>query len=328
MKEYIIRKIITKGNFKYYNKEGVEIRDDNYIKYLIKGIYIAPAYNNVKINLNKKDKILAIGYDNKERPQYIYNKEYISKQADKKFNHMVQFGKKYNKINKCINNDLYSIADTKEKQIAMILKLIMDCNFRIGNDQYSKKNKSYGTTTLEQQHIKINKKNVTIDFIGKKKIRNICTIKNKKIIKTLKEKKKSLSKHDRIFSYRIGRKYYNIKSTDVNKYLKKFGPFSAKNFRTWGANVEFITSLLKRSKYCEKFNKKEIKNVIKLSIRDVSKKLHNTESVCKNNYLDPELIKYFNVDCEGFLNNFYFKNTDRYNREDISKKYIEFLENI
>ena len=50
MKEYIIRKIITKGNFKYYNKEGVEIRDDNYIKYLIKGIYIAPAYNNVKIN--------------------------------------------------------------------------------------------------------------------------------------------------------------------------------------------------------------------------------------------------------------------------------------
>ena len=28
-------------------------------------------------------------------------------------------------------------------------------------------------------------------------------------------------------------------------------------------------------------------------------------SVCKSNYLDPELIKYFTVDCEGFLKNFY-----------------------
>ena len=51
------------------------------------------------------------------------------------------------------------------------------------------KNKSYGTTTLEQQHIKIKNKGVVIDFIGKKKVRNICTVKNKKIIKTLKEKK-------------------------------------------------------------------------------------------------------------------------------------------
>ena len=145
---------------------------------------------------------------------------------------------------------------------------------------------------------------------------------------TKNKKKRTFNKEDRIFSYRIGRKYYNIKSSDVNKYLKKFGDFSAKNFRTWGANIELITSLLKNSKKCKRSSKKDIKNILKSSIKNVSKKLHNTENVCKNNYLDPELLKYFTIDCEGFLKNFYFNGKDTYNKDDISKKYIEFLENI
>ena len=30
-----------------------------------------------------------------------------------------------------------------------------------------------------------------------------------------------------------------------NRYLKQFGNFTTKNFRTWGANLEFIIQLLK-----------------------------------------------------------------------------------
>ena len=69
--------------------------------------------------------------------------------------------------------------------------------------------------------------------------------------------------------------------------------------------MELITTLLKKSKKSERSTKKEIKKILKESIKTVAKKLHNTESVCKSNYLDPELIKYFTVDCEGFLKNFY-----------------------
>ena len=52
---------------------------------------------------------------------------------------MYDFGLKFNKINKIINKDLYSFSDSKEKKIAIILKLIMDCNFRIGNENIKKK---------------------------------------------------------------------------------------------------------------------------------------------------------------------------------------------
>ena len=90
---------------------------------------------------------------------------------------MISFGKNFNKINKKIDEDLYSVKDSKNKQISIILKLIMECQFRIGNDVYSKKNKSYGTTTLQGKHMKIKKDEIIIDFNGKKNVRNICTIK-------------------------------------------------------------------------------------------------------------------------------------------------------
>ena len=332
MEQYIVRKISKtikdKYYHKYYDKRDKEIKDKKYINNIIKGLYIPPAYDNVKINTNKSHKIRAIGYDTKDRPQYIYNKYFIEEQKNKKFNHMVAFGKKFNSINQKINKDLYSTKDSKEKQIAIILKLIMECHFRIGNDRYSKTNQSYGTTTLEKRHIKVKGKGLEIDFIGKKKVRNVCTIKNKKVIKSLKEKKRTLKKNDRIFTYRKGSKYFHIKSSDVNNYLKSLGKFTAKNFRTWGANVELIVQLLKNCKQSDPDTKKEIDSIMKKSIKKVAQKLHNTPGVCKSNYLDPEIIKFFTFDCNEFLDYFYNDHKKSFAKEDICKKYVKFLENL
>tara|TARA_B100001094_G_scaffold54130_1_gene49654 strand:+ start:9410 stop:10402 length:993 start_codon:yes stop_codon:yes gene_type:complete len=330
MEEYIVRKISKKRNQKYYHKyydiNDQLITDNQYIQKHTEGFYIPPAYDNVKINLHKKNKVRAIGYDTKNRPQYIYNKEFITQQQDKKFNHMVHFGKKFNTINRKINEDLYSVKDSKEKQIAIILKLIMDCHFRVGNERYNKENKSYGTTTLEIKHMKVKKNEVIIDFIGKKKVRNICTVKNKRVVKSLREKKRTHKKNDRIFSYRKGEKYFTIQSRDVNHYLKQFGKFTTKNFRTWGANIELITQLLHHSKKNNSKTKKENQAILKQSIEKVASKLHNTPAVCKSNYLDPELIRFFTNDSNGFSKKFLQDN--KINRETICKEYITFLESI
>lgn len=329
MEQYIVRKITKRSDkgkkihHKFYDKKGEELSDKSLIKSALEGLYIPPAYDNVKIDLNKKHKVHAIGYDEKSRPQYIYNKKYIEQQSEKKFDHMVKFGKKFKSILRKINEDLYSPKDSKEKQIAMILKLIMECHFRVGNERYSKKNNSYGTTTLETKHIKVKKNAVEIDFVGKKKVRNVCTVRNKKIVKVLKEKKRTLNKNDKIFTYRTGNKYFTIKASDVNKYLKQFGKFSTKNFRTWGANVELIVQLVKNCDKCKPDTKKKIQSILKESIGKVAKKLHNTPAVCKSNYLDPELIKFFTFDCKGFLKHF----NDR-SKENIYKSYVQFLEDL
>ena len=317
MDDYIVRKIWRKigkkYNHKYYDKNDKEIKNKKRIEEAIKGVYIAPAYNNVKINLKKDEKVLAIGYDDKNRSQYVYNKKFTQAQSYKKFDKMIEFGKNFNKINDKINDDLYTVKDSKNKQIAIILKLIMECQFRIGNDVYSKKNRSYGTTTLQGKHIKVKSKNeLVIDFNGKKNVRNVCTVKNKKLIKTLRQKKRTINKNDRIFTYRRGEKYYNIKSSDVNKYLKQFGKFTAKDFRTWGANIELIKELMKNKN-----------SELKKCIENVSIKLHNTPTICKSNYLDPELMEFYKNDREGFREHFNFKTENT-----LYNQYIHFLEDL
>ena len=321
MKDYITRTIKHKRNLKYsylfFDKNGNKV-DAKIVKLCLDGIYIPPGHDNVKINLNKKDKVLAIGYDTKGRPQYIYNKNFVKKQSEKKYDHMIDFGKSYDKIIKQINKDLYNESDSKNKQVATALKIIIECNFRIGNDKYLKENKSYGVTTLLNEHVKIKGDTVGFDFIGKKGVRNICKVKSKKLSKNLKMKKRTLHKKDRIFTYRHKNKYYNLKSTDVNKYLKQFGDFSAKNFRTWIANLEFITLLLKEETVD---NLNERKKIINESLESIAHKLHNTKSVCKSNYIDPYLVETYQNDHNRFMST--FKNS--FTKDEISKQYIELL---
>ena len=102
MEDFIVRKIWRKigkkYNHKYYDKNDKEIKNKKRIDNAIKGVYIAPAYDNVKINLKKDEKVLAIGYDDKNRSQYVYNKKYTQSQSYKKFDKMIEFGKNFNKI--------------------------------------------------------------------------------------------------------------------------------------------------------------------------------------------------------------------------------------
>ena len=329
MDNYITRKIDKKigkkYKYKYYDKKDKEIINNQIIKDAKKGFYIAPAYDNVKINLCKNENVLAIGYDTKNRPQYVYNKAFKKEQSIKKFNHMYDFGLKFKEINKQINLYLYSFGESKEKQVAMILKLIMDCNFRVGNEKYCKENNSFGVTTLQKKHIKVIKNNVIIDFNGKKNVRNTCTIKNKKIIRTLREKRRTLNNDDNIFTYRVNNKYHKIKSKDVNDFLKQFGDFSAKNFRTWGANIEFIYQILKSCNKSFPINNTEIKKTIVDCIKKVADKLHNTSSVCKSNYLDPELINQLQDNPKKFLELF---NMNKPNKDKLVNKYISFLKSL
>ena len=309
MKNYILRKIINNSSkeikHNFFDKRNNLITDQNYIEECLLGVYIAPAYDDVKINLNKNAKILAIGYDNKMRPQYIYNKKFVEKMKRKKFYDLYLFGLQYNKIINNINKNIKLSDDDKLKHICMILKLIMDCDFRVGNDEYMKQNNSYGVSTLKSKHVLVDKDKVVIDFIGKKSVRNVCSVKNKTMKNYLKKKKTTLKKNSRIFKCNG----VNVNSNDVNTYIKQFGDFSSKDFRTWSANIKLI-------KYLLNSDKETIDKDIKECIQKVADKLHHTPEVCKKNYIFTELIEFYKKDKTKFIK--YFKNN-------INKQFTKFL---
>jgi DNA topoisomerase-1 len=182
----------------------------------------------------------------------------------------------------------------------------MDCDFRVGNDEYMKQNNSYGVTTLKNKHILVNKDNVTIDFIVKKSFRNVCSVKNKTIKRHLKKKKKTLKNNARIFKCNG----INVNSNDVNTYIKQFGDFSSKDFRTWSANIKLIKYLLNSDK--ETIDDKEIKECI----QKVADKLHHTPEVCKKNYIFTELIEFYKKDKIKFT---------RYFNNNINRQFTKFL---
>ena len=318
MKDYIIRNIKGKRKDKYIHeytdKRGNKLNKKEY-EPLLKNLYIAPAYDNVKINKHKKDKVLAIGTDDRGRKQYTYNPDYIQDATDNKYKSLIEFGNNYKCIMNRINKDMITFEDSKKKQVAMVLKVIDECNFRVGNEKYAKENKSFGVCTLENQHVKVGKGKVTIDFIGKEGIRNTCKVKNKRLIKNLRTRKKTLNKSDRIFTYRSNNKYYHVKASDVNKYLKQFGQFSAKNFRTWTANVDLIKELQRPTT--------SVKKHLTESIKKVASRMHHTPSICKKNYINKELMDMYIKQNDKF--SYYFKLTDK---EGISEDFIHFLKDV
>ena len=265
-----------KTGFKYYSK-NIEINDPDKILEF-KNLKIPPAYDNVTILNNSK--IIAYGYDSKNRKQVIYNPNYIKKRNNIKFNKISNLTKHYDKLKKRINKDISSIEETKSKLIAIIISLVINCGFRIGNKKYEKENNSYGVTTLKKKHLKFENNKLIIDFVGKKNVRNTSICKNKIIENFFLKLMNKLSDDDYIF------KHNNtcITSCDVNKYLELFSKkynlkITSKDLRTLNANTLFLNFF------------KKYKN-IKKAIECTAEKLHNTYNVCKKSYIDPNIILY------------------------------------
>jgi len=277
-----------KTGFKYY-KNKVEITNSDEIE-KIKLLKIPSAYENVTIINNKK--IIAYGYDSKNRKQVLYNPNFIAKQNIIKYKKISSSIKFFSKLKKKIARDL-SNTDEKIKAIAIIITLIFTCGFRIGNKKYEKENNSVGLTTLKYTHLKFENNKILIDFIGKKGVRNLAYCNHLKINEYLNNKYKiATSKDDYIFSYGTNK---ILTSNDVNEYLKTISNYysnsnstiiTTKDLRTWNANTLFI-SYFKKLRKDDNIN---IKKVTKKAIEMVAEKLHNTYSVCKKSYIDPEII--------------------------------------
>ena len=311
MNEYILRKKVGK-KFVYYKNNQVIRSDSPLVKSYLEGLYIAPAYRDVKIFPPNK-KVRAIGIDEKGRKQYTYHKDYRKKSNKKKYVQLYTFGKNYKKIMRTINEDLSSFRDDKNKQIAMILKMIDECNFRVGNDKYLKENKSHGVCTLNTEHVSLKKNKVRITFRGKKGVTNACEIKNDLLKKHVKQKIRTQKKKDRLFTYRVNNRYATIRASDVNTYLKQFGDISAKNFRTWRANVDLLKLLVLN---VENKNNSYLKECIK----SVATNLHHTPEICKKNYLNEDILKLYTNDKITFFSYFNTRTEEK-----LQKQLLEFL---
>ncbi len=302
-KKNYIKRVKNGNSYSYFYKSGEKVSNKNILE-KISHIYIAPAYKNVKIFLNSD--LLATGVDDKGRKQYVYSEDFKKKREQKKYCQMMVLSDKIEKLEKHIEKDLKTNYFSKEKLIAIVLKIIQLCNFRSGQKKMEKKYKSHGITTVHKNHVDIHEKNVEIEFIGKKGVNNHCRITDKPIQDIVKKIYKLSTKNDPyLFSIKNEKgEHVSVSIYDLNEYLRPY-QVTTKDLRTWNANILFLKNLyltleeFKRDDFYKKKNPSDAqllkfrKKILKEALIKVAHQLHNTPTVCKNSYIYKTLYKEF-----------------------------------
>jgi len=269
------------------------INDEKILKW-IESLVIPPAWQKVQIDTSLQAVQIAWGYDLKNRQQVIYSKSHIIKARKEKYCNLVKFGETLPKIMADIDSYLKAEKFTKNKIIALTLKIVDCCSFRLGTLKYEHGNNSYGITTITPEHLTFEKNgNININFVGKKGVENDCTITDPLIVTNLK-KLSEIDKKDRhIMTYQEGKEWFHVKHTEVNYFLNEYGEnFTSKDFRTFRSNTLLI-DLLRKEEDPYKLEPSKRKKQMNAAILEVSALIHNTKAIAQKDYIDPEILQLY-----------------------------------
>jgi len=250
------------------------------------------------------------------RDRYIYHPDYRASQNQKKFDRIIEFASRLEKMRDITGQHLSRKRLDREKVMATMLRLLESAFFRPGNEYYSKQNETYGLTTLRSKHLCIEGDEIIFSYIGKAGQEQEKHIINEKLAKIVREIDE-IPGYD-IFKYRDeNNKIIEVKSNDLNDYIHEVmgEKFSAKDFRTW-AGTMIAAIALDELGIVEKEQQKLLDKNIKKAIIQVSERLGNTPSVARTSYIDPRI-----------LDNYIEGRTLRYFENEISKLLTE-IENL
>lgn len=275
-------------NFTYYDLEGKKITDAKTIERINK-LVIPPAWKNVWVSPKANGYLQATGIDEKGRKQYIYHPDWVTLSQQNKFSKMVDFGLSLPKIRSKIRYHLQKDDLSKEKILATVIWLLEHTFIRIGNEEYSKENNSYGLTTLRNKHVDVHGNEVRFTFKGKSGVYHELEVHNPTIAKTIK-KCIELPGYELFQFVDDSGERHVVDSSEVNQFLKDTtaDDFSAKDFRTWGGTS---LSAINFYQIGHAEDEKTLKKNIKETVKKVSDHLGNTVSVCQNYYIHPTVIK-------------------------------------
>lgn len=274
--------------FSYYHPNGKLVRDEATLA-RIKSLAIPPAYEDVWICPDEDGHLQATGRDAKGRKQHRYHPRFREVRDAAKFDHLTEFAKALPALRKRIDLDMNHRGLPREKALATIAHLLDTTLIRVGNDEYAKANKSYGLTTLKDQHAKVQGDTLRFVFTGKSGKAWKLTVKNRRVAKVVKAAQDLPGQ--RLFQYVDNDgEPQSVSSTDVNGYLKEISgaEITAKDFRTWGGTVLAAAELSRLGD----FDTQTLgKANVKAAIETVSMSLGNTPAICRKSYVYPALIE-------------------------------------
>ena len=199
---------------------------------------IPPAWSDVWICADPRGHLQAVGKDQRGRTQYRYHPKWREVRDENKYERMIEFGKALPKIRRRVRRDLRRPGLPREKVMATVVKLLETALIRVGNEEYTKENHSFGLTTMRNKHVRVKGGSIHFEFRGKSGVERAVDLQDRRLAKIVKACQ-DLPGHE-LFQYvdDAGVRH-TISSDDVNAYLHAIAgeEFTAKDFRTWAGTV-------------------------------------------------------------------------------------------
>jgi DNA topoisomerase IB len=203
---------------------------------------------------------------------------------------MVDFALAIPAMRRRVKRDLAGCELTRERVLACATRLLDLGFFRIGSEEYAEQNDSYGLATMLKRHVRVEREEIVFDYEAKSGRRRVQAIAEPAVHDVIRALKRRRGGGPELLAYRDGRRWVDVRSEDINEYLKAATghAFSAKDFRTWNATVLAAVSLAAVGAEAE--TKTARKRAITESVKAVSESLGNTPAVCRASYIDPRVF--------------------------------------
>jgi DNA topoisomerase-1 len=282
-----IRRQKAGKGFSYVGPDGKTIRDAKELA-RIRSLAIPPAYTDVWICSIPNGHIQATGRDARSRKQYRYHPRWREVRDETKFGRMLAFSERLPKVRARVEHDLGLPGLPREKVLATVVRLLECTRIRVGNDEYTRANRSFGLTTLQDRHVEISGSSLQFEFRGKSGKIHRASLNDRRLARIV-QRCQALPGED-LFQYIDSEGVrQTVGSGDVNDYIREISgqEFTTKDFRTWSGTILAVAALSEEGTWA---SQREAKANVLRAIDRVAEQLNNTRAVCRKYYVHPAVF--------------------------------------
>jgi DNA topoisomerase I len=287
-----IRRLGSKerGFFYRYPGTGETVREERVLT-RIENLQVPPAWEEARIARSPSAKVQAIGYDSAGRLQYLYHPKYRERKEREKFERVLRFSDALPEMRRITSNHLRHRYLDREKVLATMTRLMNAAYFRVGEERYARKNRTYGIATLRRKHLTIQGNAMIFEYMGKwgQQQRKVVTdVRLRRVV----EECVALPGYEVFKYFDESGELRDVKSRDLNAYVKEVmgEEFTPKDFRTWAGTLIAAVKLAELGT-TEDLQQAE-KNVL-AAVDDVAHRLGNTRDIARASYISPRVIDHY-----------------------------------
>jgi DNA topoisomerase-1 len=285
-----LRRLSTPQGWTLKDARGREVRDPEVLD-RVRRLAIPPAWTSVWVCADPQGHIQAVGRDQRGRKQYRYHGAWRAWRDEAKYDRLLAFGEALPRLRSRVKSDLTRRGLPREKVLAAVVRLLELTLIRIGNDEYARRNKSFGLTTLRKRHVALKGAGAVFEFRGKSGVAHKTGFHDARLARILRTCESLPGQ--RLFQYvDPDGVRHAIGSHDVNDYICEATgeDFTAKTFRTW-MGTRLAARALAMQPPAE--SPTAAKKSVVLAVKAVSGLLRNTPAVCRACYIHPLVLQAF-----------------------------------